>query len=227
MAEFMSRDVIEIDLDFIRDITAAIAGLPYAFIGGAARRWVLDDDRHLRDVDICVDVEPRVLDHIVHKQIEDVEVTRNSFGGYKLKPAMGGIGGYEVDIWSLSETWSIKKAIEMGFSHSFTFDSLVALAFFNVDALAITNEGKVIDWGFESAIRDGVLKVGFPHNPFPADRICQGLKHLKTYNLRPGQCFLDYIGDFASRSGPPKPEPPKPEPHSCPAGWCDRCEMWW
>lgn len=128
--------------------------------GGFPRDLMVDGhDATPRDLDIVLarDCISEVKDELA----EYVDrVTR--FGGLHLS-----IGGWDVDVWSLEQTWAFRNDEEFEMS----FEDLPKTTFLDVDAVAVSlNErrNRVREHGFFDALRTKTVGVNYRPNPYPA-----------------------------------------------------------
>lgn len=122
---------------------------------GIIRNFFLGESSY-RDLDIVVDNLDDIKEIIQHLESE-VSVKNNSFGGLKLT-----IEGLNIDIWSIRNTWGIKKD-----GLKLTPESLLKTAFFNFSAIVFdyNNARFYYDEAFPDFLSTRMMNVVYESNP--------------------------------------------------------------
>lgn len=129
-----------------------------ALFGGAIRdMFLFGHISEESDLDFVVKCDKYVLKNVI-KKFNPIE---NKFGGFRFE-----FGNRIIDIWSLSETWAIKKGFV---SNSDGMMSLLETTFFNVDAAyyRLFEDSLICSKKFRDGISERKLRVNFEINPSP------------------------------------------------------------
>jgi len=126
-----------------------------------------------RDVDVIVDGCSANDLESAFKDIKDLVVRRNNFGGLHLRRSVI-IEGFPpkrydllFDVWRLEDTWTIKaRGLEP------TVAAFLSTSFLNIDSVAVAlrtdkHPVRVFERGFFHAITNKTLEINSEYNPFP------------------------------------------------------------
>lgn len=118
--------------------------------------------------------------------LNDFDYKKNKFGGYRFF-----YGGRQVDIWSLLDTWALKRNKKLGQSAS----ALLKTTFFTIDsALYRLNDGILFfSKRFVDSISDGVVRINLEENPFPKFAALRAEKMYKEKGLNIDDKLSEYI----------------------------------
>ncbi|GGC89344.1 hypothetical protein GCM10007418_06310 [Halopseudomonas salina] len=107
------------------------------------------------DVDLVVECEQESLD-VFFQSIPNAY--RNKFGGYRFQ-----IGGWDVDVWSVRETWAFKK----GLVNFIDRRSLLKTTVSNWDAILYSFKSRKIfvNSGYFEELKHGKLELVLAENP--------------------------------------------------------------
>lgn len=155
-----------------------------ALFGGAIRdMFLFGYISKESDLDFVVKCDKYVL----KKVIEKYNPKENKFGGFRFE-----FGGRVIDIWSLSETWAIKKGFV---SNNDGMMDLLATTFFNVDAAyyRIFEETLICSKKFREGILEKSLDVNFEENPSPKSIYKRIEKFSSSKNFELKSSVKDYL----------------------------------
>lgn len=108
-----------------------------------------------RDLDIVIENIADVS--IPYKYLKKIDYKKNSFGGYKIK-----VGMIIVDVWSLNNTWGIKRLKLSNTPHN-----LIKTAFFNFSSIVydFNNEKFIYDHYFLDFYKTHAMDIRYEENP--------------------------------------------------------------
>lgn len=140
---------------------------------GVIRDFFLERDVELRDLDLVVED----ADHFV-KEFKDV--TKNSFGGYKIK-----FEGLTIDVWSIDNTWAFKELRISELEWDIKKLLLPRTAFFNFNAIVYDYKmGQFICASFfEEFLKNKQLDYVNKTNPLPELCIVNTYHYMVTLGL--------------------------------------------
>ncbi|MEX8194196.1 hypothetical protein [Comamonas guangdongensis] len=109
------------------------------------------------DLDFVVNCDANVLRMV----LVDFKPIENKFGGFRFK-----FGKRIIDIWSLSETWAIKKGYVQNDDGMM---DLLSTTFFNVDSVyyRVFEKTLICSKKFKEGIESRVLDINLSENPSP------------------------------------------------------------
>ena len=176
-------------------------------VGGAIRDLLLAPPGSLplpRDVDVIVDGCSSNDLESVFKDIKDIVVRRNSFGGLHLRRTVNvesfPTEQYDLlfDVWRLEDTWTI-KAQEL----APTIATFLSTSFLNIDSVAVAlpadkRPARVFERGFFHAITNRTLEINSEHNPFPFVCVIRALILAAKLDFWIGPRLAYFIQDVAS-----------------------------
>ena len=116
---------------------------------GIIRNYFLKKNYELRDIDFMIEDD---LD--VNSLFPDLLITRNSFGGYKLK-----IDNLPIDLWGVSNTWGLNCGqLKLPFKH---LEAIPDTTFFNCSSIVFSMNDKkfIIGKPFLRFLRDKQLEA--------------------------------------------------------------------
>lgn len=144
----LDNPVIEL-LDYLKLRTEV-----YIF-SGIIRDYFLNIDS-IRDLDIVIGKE--IDFELVSTYVfPDINVMKNSFGGYKIN-----INGFRIDIWTIDNTWGIINERKSATKHS-----LINSAFFNFSAILydLNVEEFYFDNSFVCFLKNEEIDIVYEKNP--------------------------------------------------------------
>ncbi|KAA6323211.1 hypothetical protein EZS27_027324 [termite gut metagenome] len=147
---------------------------------GIIRDYFIKSDKNFRDIDLIVDNE---LD--IESFISNLEVSRNSFGGYKVI-----IDSVAIDLWNIKNTWGIQNKSLLPFA-----DFLPDTTFFNSSSILYYLNGKqfIIGKPFLIFLKERKLDIVLKDNPEPALCIVNSFYYSKKYNFKFSKELSQYI----------------------------------
>lgn len=127
----------------------------YVF-SGVIRDYFLHRDQTVRDVDIVLARNINWLP-IFRKYYHLMQITKNSFGGYKVH-----VDSLTIDLWMLETTWGIVHE-----KYRLTPQNLIRTAFFNFSAIlySIRDRQFYVHRSFISFLHNRVLDIVYQVNP--------------------------------------------------------------
>lgn len=145
------RKVLSAEVYHLIENLASVTDI-YIF-SGVIRNYFLKVDSY-RDVDIVLSDEVSI-----EAYIGKYNVTRNSFGGYKIL-----VGDTSLDIWYLNSTWAFRHQTTFNFS---LMEQVPSTAFFNFSAAIYSfNEAKFYaTTDFCRFLRDREINIVYRPNP--------------------------------------------------------------
>lgn len=160
-------------------------------VGGVVRDLAFygANERPISDIDFVVTGRVRQLDLLATR----LGAKKNRFGGYGLKR-----GGYNVDFWSLHNTWA-------KVNHHARVNSpkdLIKTTFFDWDAIVYGVNTKEIFAlpGYIDKLNKRVLDINLEDNPSIQGNLVRALRRLVMWDAKPGRklnIFLSHYLDSA------------------------------
>ena len=168
-----------------------------AFLCGGAVRDILLYGRQSapRDLDIILAYLP---ENHVESLLKTYEGRRTKFGGISIK-----VLDWNLDIWSLMETWAFKERLVRGFC----FADFPKTTFLDIDAVAIelfTKKGcarKIYSKGFFEAMLNKTIDINFEENPYPAVCIAKSLAYALKFRFKLSRRLAEYIIRYSEQIG--------------------------
>ena len=146
-----------------------------------------------RDVDVVVaEMTPELLSYL-----EPHLRRRTRFGGVEVS-----LGGWDLDIWQLSETWAFREDMVCGKS----FNDLPRTTFLNVQAVVAEipsstgAEIRLSEHGFFRAIRQRVLDINFEENPFPEHCLLAALTAAHSMRFALSPKLASYVVHYGNKA---------------------------
>lgn len=143
----------------------------FAIFGGAVRDWYLG--RKPKDIDIVLDCSSDIVSMLA----ANFKHKKSQFDGYQFE-----IDGVNLDVWRLEDSWYFKQ----GFAEP-SWNNLLNSVPFNIDAILIFKNGKILDNGFCNAIHNCLIELQNPVNKNPKLFIVQrALRFKSKYGFKIG-----------------------------------------
>lgn len=134
--------------------------------GGFVRDYLFNGMYNYRDIDIVVDTdEENLLKESINKFINTASITINQFNGYKIN-----FGKISVDMWTLKNTWGIKKGY-------FSEDRLLDTVYLNIDAYAYDLSSQSFVDDCDKNAKTDKIDICFETNP------CEELNLIRCFVL--------------------------------------------
>jgi hypothetical protein len=147
---------------------------------GIIRDYFIKSDNNFRDIDFIVDNE---ID--IEAFISNLDVTKNSFGGYKII-----MDSVMIDIWNIKNTWGIQNQSLLPF-----VDKLPGTTFFNSSSIlfSLKNKQFIVGKPFLNFLKEKKLDIVLKENPEPALCIVKSFYYSRKYDLKISENLIDYI----------------------------------
>lgn len=168
--DYLQADVLG---DRTRRMLTSISQRTEVYIFSGVIRNFLLGFKENRDMDIVVSDMDAV--NVCADEIHGSDISRNSFGGYKVK-----IDGTTIDIWALGNTWGIVKK-----NMRRTPYSLARTAFFNFSSIVydLNRKAFIFENNFCFFLRTNAMDVVFPENPNITLCILNTIYYAKKYKF--------------------------------------------
>lgn len=176
------------DLDKLRDALRSIA-CPAMILGGAARDAFAGIPTP-RDLDVCVDAHPVLLERCLRASFPKIGTT--SHGGFRVelqRPesiafSLRADAGFYADVWCLGKSTCFEKLP----CAAWKFSTLIESVTFNVQACGVEFYGCAVafDAGMIEGMTNRVLRIKSRANwnRFPHKSICKAIDFCERYDLR-------------------------------------------
>ena len=141
---------------------------------GVIRDYFLERAQETRDLDIVLEHEINWWS-IYRRHRKQLQISINSYGGLKVT-----VGNLHVDIWSMGNTWGIKrKGIRL------TVQNLIRTALFNFSAIAysVRRERFYLHKSFVDFLQTRRIGIQYKENPNIPLCIVNALHYSNTLNL--------------------------------------------
>ncbi|WP_295906670.1 hypothetical protein [uncultured Alistipes sp.] len=153
---------------------------------GIIRDYFLQNNKPIRDIDIVIAHNINWLS-IIRKYHHLTQITKNSFGGYKIR-----INNLTIDLWSLKDTWGIIHG-----KYKLTPQNLIRTAFFNFSAIlySIRDRQFYIHKSFSSFLYNKEIDVVYQVNPNIPLCIINSLHYSRTLKMNLSESLKRWIID--------------------------------
>ncbi|GEM64188.1 hypothetical protein SF1_21700 [Sphingobacterium faecium NBRC 15299] len=163
--------------------------LDLLIFSGVIRDYFLEHSGPLRDLDLVVRNDFKELENILYS-IQDLNYTKNRFGGYKIK-----INELTIDIWDIKSTWALTEA---RMNQSFFIEySLIESCFFNFSSIIFEMKSKKFIGSkyFSNFLKEKTLDIVLSNNPFPELCIVNTFYYKSKYKLKISKYLKSYIAE--------------------------------
>lgn len=150
---------------------------------GIIRNYFLKKTFEIRDVDFIIEDDLDIVN-----LFPNLEVTRNSFGGFKTN-----INSIPVDIWVISKTWGLNRG-QLKFPYN-QLEHLPNTTFFNFSSIifSINEKRFIIGKPFLRFLRDRKIDIVLEDNPYPALCIVNSFYYSEKYHLGMSPKLRKYV----------------------------------
>ncbi len=155
----------------------------FIFSGIIRDYFLFKEHMPFRDIDLIIED-----DLVLEKEFDNLDYTKNSFGGYKIK-----FDNIVVDLWVIKNTWALNRG-----QLKFEFDYLNTLpetTFFNFSSIiySLNNKTFIIGKDFLRFLRDKKIELVLEENPYPDLCIVNSFYYSDRLNLSIGDKLRSYL----------------------------------
>ncbi len=153
---------------------------------GIIRDYFIKNEKDIfRDIDIIIED-----DIPIELLFENINYTKNSFGGYKIS-----IDSTNIDLWVIRKTWALNNGqLKMEFVH---INELPRTTFFNFSSIIYSLQDKkfIIGKDFLRFLRDKEIEIVYDRNPYPELCIVNSFYYREKFNLPLAKKLKKYLID--------------------------------
>lgn len=155
----------------------------FIFSGIIRDYFLFEEHTPFRDIDLIIED-----DLILEDEFQNLNYTKNSFGGYKIK-----FDSVDIDLWVIKKTWALNRG-----QLKFEFDYLNALpktTFFNFSSIIYSLNTKtfIVGKDFLRFLRDKKIELVLEENPYPDLCIVNSFYYSDKLNLSIGEKLKSYL----------------------------------